>query len=197
MVSEECMCRAGVLANINPMLDATNLFNGTTKSRILQRNPAYAAGVLDEYYIPEGAILIINNSYGINALTIELALEARKRKIRTIGISSSAHFKNTPKGHTGRHPSNQNIFDVVDVPLDNHMPHGDAIIDIPGCEQPVGPVSTIASIFLLQNVLIRSVERITEKGGNPDVWRSYNIPGGDAYDEHLFKKYGCRVKYLL
>jgi len=197
MIAEECMCRAGVLANINPMLDATNLFNGTVKSRLLQRNPAYAAGVLDQYYIPEGAILIINNSYGINALTIELGLEAKKRNIKTIGISSKDHFNNTPKNHAGRHPSNKNMFDVVDVCLDNHMPHGDATILIDGCEQPVGPVSTIACVFILQMALIRAVEITIERGGNPDIWRSINLPGGDEYDERLFRKYGCRVKYLL
>ena len=197
MVAEECMCRAGVLANIDPMIDATNLFNGTVKSRMLQRNPAYAAGVLDQYYIPSGAVLIINNSYGINALTIEIAMEAKRRGIITIGISSPDHFNNTPLNHAGRHPSNKTLFEVVDIPIDNHMPHGDATIEIEGCVQPVGPVSTIASVFALQSILIRAVEIAIEKGGDPDVWRSINLPGGDEYDAHLFEKYGCRIKYLL
>ena len=197
MTCEECMCRTGVLANINPMLDVTNLLNGTTKSRILQRNPSYAAGVLDSYYVPEGAVLIINNAYGINALTVGIALEAKKRGIKTIGISSPEHSAHTPKGHAGRHPSDANLCDIVDVSLDNHMPYGDAIIDIKGCDQPIGPVSTIASVFTLECVMVRAIELIVEKGGDPDVWRSYNVPGGDEYDKHLFEKYGCRVKYLL
>lgn len=197
MCTEECMCRTGVLANVNPMLDATNLLGGTTKSRILQRNPSYAAGVLDSYNIPKGSVLIINNAYGINALTIGIALEAKNRGIKTIAISSPAHFKNTPKGHAGRHPSDLNIDEVADILVDNHMPYGDAIIEVKGCEQPIGPVSTIASIYALELMFIRATEIVCEKGGNPDVWRSYNIPGGDEYDKHLFEKYGKRVKYLL
>lgn len=197
MIAEECMCRAGVLANIDPMIDVTNLFNGTVKSRMLQRNPAYASGVLDQYYIPEGSVLIINNAYGINALTIEIAEEAKRRGLRTIGIASSQHFNNTPLNHAGRHPSNKTLFDVVDIGVDNFMPHGDAIIEIPGVEQPVGPVSTILGVFVLQNMLIRAVEIAAEKGANPDIWRSINLPGGDAYDERLFREYGKRIKYLL
>lgn len=197
MMAEECMCRSGVLANLNPMLDATNLYNGTVKSRILQRNPAYAAGVLDQYYIPVGSILIIINAYGINALTIELAEEAKRRGIRTIGISSSDHFNNTPLNHPGRHPSNKTLFDVVDIALDSYMPHGDAVVEIENVEQRIGPVSTITSTFILQSLLMRSVELIAERHGTPDIWRSINLPGGDDYNVRLFKKYGNRVKYLL
>lgn len=196
MVAEECMCRAGVFANINPMLDATNLFNGTVKSRMLQRNPDYAAGVLDQYYIPEGSVLIIVNAYGINALTIGLALEGKKRGLKTIAISSPDHYNNTPADQPGRHPSKKNIGDVVDILLDNHMPHGDATIDV-GLDQKIAPVSTILSCFTLHMTLARAVEIVKEKGGTPDIWRSINLPGGDAYNVRLFSEYGKRIKYLL
>ena len=197
MIAEECMCRAGVLANIDPMIDVTNLFNGTVKSRLLQRNASYASGVLDQYYIPKGGVLIINNAYGINALTVELAIEAGQRGIHTIGISSPDHFNNTPKNQAGRHPSQKNINEVVEILLDNHMEHGDANVHIDKVDQNVGPVSTIAGVFTLQLLLIRAVEKIVGKGGTPDIWRSINLPGGDEDNVRLFKDYGNRVKYLL
>lgn len=197
MIAEECMCRAGVLANINPMIDATNLFNGTVKSRLLQRNPDYASGVLDQYNIPEGSVLIINNAYGINALTIGLAMEGKKRGLHTIAITSPDHYNHTPLDQPGRHPSKQNIGDVVEILLDNHMPHGDAVVEVEGVDQKIGPLSTILGVFTLQMTLTRAVEKIKEMGGTPDIWRSINLPGGDAYNVRLFSEYGKRIKYLL
>lgn len=197
MAAEECMCRAGVLANINPMIDATNLFNGTVKSRLLQRNPAYAAGVLDQYYIPEGSVLIIVNAYGINALTVELAMEAKRRNLVVVAISSLDHSSKALPNQPGRHPSKKTLYDVADIYINNHMPFGDATIEIEGVDQPLAPVSTIANSFVIQTLMLRAVEKTVEIGGTPDVWRSINLPGGDEYDERLFSEYGKRIKYLL
>lgn len=197
MMTEELFCRSGVLANVNPMVDAVNMIYGTVKTRLLQRHPTYAAGVLDQYNIPKGSILIINNSYGINGLTIEVALEAQRRGLRTIGISSKDHYNNSPVDQPGRHPSKKNINEVVDVCLDNFMPYGDATIKLEGCEPPIGPVSTIACSFVIQLLFARAVEIILERGGKPDIWLSINVPGGDKYSGKLFEKYGKRVKYLL
>jgi uncharacterized phosphosugar-binding protein len=75
MIGEESLCRTGMLVGLNPMLDATNLIFGTSKTRMLQRHPQYAASLLDEYYIERGNVLIIVNAYGINGV---LNREARR-----------------------------------------------------------------------------------------------------------------------
>ena len=54
-------------------IDATNLLHGTTKTRFLQRSGAYAAGLLEEYDIKAGDLLVVVNAYGINYLCVELA----------------------------------------------------------------------------------------------------------------------------
>lgn len=196
MIAEECMCRAGMLVNLNPMLGCTSLYNGGTLSRLLQRSASYAAGVLDQYYVQPGGVLIINNAYGINALTIELAIEAGRRGIKTIGLSSSDHFNNTPPDQIGRHESKKNLVEVVDILLDSHMPYGDAVVEMEGVDQKVGPVSTLCSIFTMQLLMVRAVEKLVELGVSPQIWRSINIPGGDEYNSDFTKNFGTRVRHL-
>ena len=118
-------------------------------------------------------------------------------EVVTIAITSPDHYNHTPLDQPGRHPSKQNIGDVVEILLDNHMPHGDAVVEVEGVDQKIGPLSTILGVFTLQMTLTRAVEKIKEMGGTPDIWRSINLPGGDAYNVRLFSEYGKRIKYLL
>ena len=78
MAAEEAFYRAGGLAAMNPLLDAgTNLIHGALRSTYVERTPGYAKAVLDAYGIASGDVLIIANAYGINAMTVDCALECK------------------------------------------------------------------------------------------------------------------------
>ena len=80
MAVEEVLWRAGGLAPVNGILDAgTNLIHGAKRSNIIERTPGYANGVLDAWGVGAGGVLVIVNAYGINAMTIDCALECKKR----------------------------------------------------------------------------------------------------------------------
>ena len=104
MATEECMCRAGMPVQLSPMLDATNLLHGTTKTRFLQRSGKYAAGLLEEYDIKSGDLLVVVNAYGINFLCVELALRARELGATVIGICSTEFGRRIPPDYPARHP---------------------------------------------------------------------------------------------
>lgn len=197
MATEECMCRAGMPVQLSPMIDATNLLHGTTKTRFLQRSGKYAQGLLEQYNIGKGDVLIVINAYGINFLSVELAIKAREIGATVIGICSTEFGRRIPADHPARHPGGKNLFEVCDIFIDSKMPFGDAIIDIEGADQKVGPTSTMCNIFTIDMLMMSAVEELIDMGVKPELWRSINLPGGDEYNKNYFRDYGQRIRYLL
>lgn len=194
--AEELFWRAGGLVPINAILDpGTSLIHGAIRSNIVERSSGYAKSVLDAYGIFDGVIVIVN-AYGINSMTIEVAMEARKRGVPTIGVTSRSFGDNVPENHPARHMSGQNLFEIVDVWVDCHMPYGDAIVDFPGLTQKVGPSSTMANCFTVNLLVVETVNCLLERGCTPPLWQSANLPGGDQANSAYQEAYKGRVKHL-
>ncbi len=199
MAVEEVLWRAGGLAPINAILDAgTNVIHGAKRSNIIERCPGYGIRVMDAYGINKpGEVLIIVNAYGINSMTIDVATEARKRGLKTIGITSDSFARIVPAGAPSRHPSGMNLFENVDVYINNHLPEGDAAVAIEGMDQRMGPMSTFCNCFAINCLMLKTAEKLLEKGITPPVWMSANMPGGDEANKALEEKYFLRVKHLM
>jgi uncharacterized phosphosugar-binding protein len=199
MAVEEVLWRAGGLAPINAILDpGTNLIHGAKRSNFIERTPGYALKVLDAYRVGRkpGEVMIIVNAYGVNAMCIDTVLEAKKRKMTTIGITSRSFADVLPKDHPSRHPSGKNLYQEVDYFLNCHLPYGDAVVEIKGCLQKTGPTSTFCNVFTINLLMIETVKRLMEMGVQPPLWMSANLPGGDAANRSLEEKYIPRIKHL-
>jgi uncharacterized phosphosugar-binding protein len=197
LAAEEVLWRAGGLAAVNPMLDAgTNLIHGAKRSNIVERTPGYAKAVLDTYEVNAGDVLVIANAYGINAMTIDCALECKKRGVTSIGITSTAFAQFVPRNSPIRHPSGKNLFELVDVFVDCHMPLGDSVVELEGISQKMGPTSTFVNAFTINLLMLRTAERLLEMGVEPPIWTSGNLPNGDELNKKYEKLYFPRVKHL-
>ncbi len=198
MAVEEVLWRAGGLAPIDAILDAgTNVIHGAKRSNIIERCPGYGIRVMDAYGLNRaGEVLVIVNAYGINAMTIDVALEAKRRGLKTIGITSDSFARIVPPGSPARHPSGKNLFEQVDVYVNNHLPEGDAVVPLAGVEQPMGPVSTFCNCFAINCLMLKAAEKLVEIGVAPPIWTSANMPGGDEANKALEEKYFARVKHL-
>ena len=84
----------------------------------VERTPGYGRIVIENQNLQAGDLLILVNAYGINAALIDAAITARERSVTLIGISSHSHAENTAPSHPARHPTKQNLHDLVDVDLD-------------------------------------------------------------------------------
>lgn len=192
----EMFYRAGGLVPVNAILDPGTLLSmGARRSTIIERTPGYGRAVLEAFGVDDG-VLIIVNAYGINAMCIDVALEARRRGVPTIGITSRAFAEKVPPDHPARHPSKKNLLEVVDVHVDCHMPFGDAVVSIEGLQQKVAPVSTLVNCFTLNLLVIRTVEKLLAQGIIPPVWVSANVPGGDEANKNYIEKYKGRIRLL-
>jgi uncharacterized phosphosugar-binding protein len=192
MASEELFYRAGGLVAVNPVLEeGVGLRRGGVRSTYIERTPGYADAVLANQDLQPGDVLIIVNAYGINACTIDAARYAHARGVIVVAATSVAFQKALPQGHPSRHPDGADLADEADVVIDTKIPMGDALMEIPGVTQPVGPSSTFTNAAALNLLVLESVRQLAERGVDPPIWRSANSPGGDeANVAHLARFMG-------
>lgn len=197
LAAQEVFFRAGGLMHISAILDeGTLLSNGALRSMAIERTPGYGKVVIANQRLVADDLLILVNAYGINAALIDAALEARQRGAFLIGVSSRQHAENTSTDHPARHPTKQNLHDVVDIAIDCKVPIGDAVVSVPGMAENIAAISTFANAFTLNCLVIRTVAKLVERGIIPPVWRSGNAPGGDEANGRFIADFQGRVKAL-
>lgn len=195
--AQEVFFRAGGLMHVSAILDeGTLISNGALRSMAIERTPGYGKVVIEDQDLKEGDLLILVNAYGINSALIDSALEAKRRGVFLIGVSSRAHAEGTAPDHPARHPTRQNILDLVDIAIDCKVPIGDAVVQIPGFDESVGAISTFANGFAMNCLAMRTIAKLVERGITPPVWRSANAPGGDAANARFIDKFRNRVRGL-
>jgi uncharacterized phosphosugar-binding protein len=189
LIGLDCFYRAGGLVNVSAMLDTDlMLHNGAAKSSKMEKMSGIAESVFERYCLTKNDILITVSTSGKNAVPCEMAMTATKNGIPNISVVSSAYFDDktdTPK-----------LFECSDMYIDNCVPHGDAVMDITGTDVKMGSVSTVASSFILQSVILNAAEMAAKKGIELPIYKSGNIEGGSEFNKALIKKYLPRIKHL-
>lgn len=194
---EEFFCRAGGLACVNPLFEASlMLSSGGMKSTMIERVPGVGDKIVRLHALDERDVLIITSIYGMNAATIDAALEAKRRGAQVIAITSRDHASRTPADFVARHPSRQNLFEIADITIDNHVPHGDTLVTCDGLGQTVGASSTILVSACVQWLVLETVQACAALGIMAPIWQSANTPGGDEQNAGYIEKYGTRVRAL-
>ena len=193
----EMFFRAGGLANINPLMEtALSVFNQALKYLELERTVNFGASIIKYYDIQEGDVVLFFHNIGINPATIDAAMEVKKRSGKIIAVASSYWQDEMPADHFIRHPSGKNLFDFADVCIDDYNPVGDAIVNVPGLDTPIAPVSNVVDFTIAHLLEIETVRQCIEMGVTPPVWSSANTPGGDEKNAAYLKKYKPQIKSL-
>lgn len=181
--------RAGGLCNVSPMLDTDlMLHNGAAKSSKMEKMSGIAEPVFQRYCLTEKDCLFVISTSGKNAVPVEMAQIAVVNGVKTVSVVSSAYFadkKDAPM-----------LYECCDLYIDNCVPHGDAVMDIDGCDTAMGSLSTVASAFIMQSVLLQAAELAMKKGKKPPIYRSGNVDGGAAFNKTLIQQFIPRIKHL-
>lgn len=197
LAAQEIFFRAGGLMHVSAILDGgTLLSNGALRSMAIERLPGYGKIVINDYGLKEGDLLIIANAYGINAATIDAALEAKRLGVKTISVSSIKHAEETPKEHIARHPSKENLHELTDIAIDSKINVGDAVIEIQNIEQKVGAMSTFTNAFILNSLVVETIELLVKEGVKPPIWMSGNATGGDEWNNQFMHRFKDKIKML-
>ena len=197
LVMGEMFFRAGGFANINPIMETgLSVFNQALKYLELERIENYGSAIMRYYDLRKDDVLIIFHNIGINAATIDAAMEAKKAGAKIIAVSSSYWQNEMPPDHFIRHSNGKNLFDYADVAIDDYNPVGDAAVLVPGCETSIAPISNVVDFTIAHWLEIECVRICVERGIEPPLWSSANVPGGDEKNAAKLKKYRPLVKNL-
>ena len=194
MLVEELVYRTGGLMLVNPVYPhGMNLFvRPLTATSRLERVPGLGAELLAASAAGPDDVLILISTSGRNPVPIDMAMAAAARNIRTIGITSLAYTDRVES----RHSSGRKLRDVCEVVIDNGAPYGDAAVAVPGFPQPVGPLSSLTGIAIVNALAAQVVADLVARGVEPPVFMSANLDGGDEYNARLLAANRHRIHYL-
>lgn len=192
MIQEELFYRAGGLGAVCPVFESsTMLHEGAAKSSRIERMSGYAQLLIEQYDLGAADCFLAVSSSGINPFIIEMAELAKEKGAKVIGISSF-YYKEKPS----RHRDGLHLPDVCDVCINNHVPVGDASVEVCKDGTKAGPVSSIASLAISDAVVLAACQHLRERDIEPEVFRSGNCAGGDEYNERLIQRFRRRVRSL-
>jgi len=197
MMVFEMFFRAGGMACINPILghDISPMCQALKYIEV-ERSTGYGACLIRYYDLREGDLLLIFHNIGMNPTTIDAAIEAKRRGVKIIAISSNEWRRKLPKNHHIRHPNKKHLFEYADLCIDDENPFGDADFFVDDFNVPVAPTSTIVDSFIAHRLVMEAVREMKRLGLEPPIYRSANLPGGDEFNAKLLKRYFNRVKGL-
>jgi uncharacterized phosphosugar-binding protein len=158
--------------------------------RLLERTPGAANAILGRMEPKKGETLWLASNSGINAAVVDLALEARRRGLRTAAFTSLAHSEAV----SSRHPSGKRLFEVCDDVIDIGGVRGDAAIPLTE-SVAAGPLSTLSTVLLGHSILVSAMAQL-ERSGHPCVYTSVNTPEGETRNKKL-EEVAARHDYLL
>jgi len=194
LAAQDLVYRAGGLAVMNllsvPGLVGVDVRPATLGSA-LERVDGLATVVLDNSPLRAGDTLIIVSLSGRNPLPVEMALHARARGVRVIGVTSVAYATET----ASRHSSGTFLKDHCDVVLDSKVAVGDAELSLDTVAAPFAPASTVVTSALLQAVMATAAASLADRGVEPPLLRSGNVDGGHAWNARVMDEYRDRIFY--
>ena len=176
--------RAGGLACVSPILDEDlMLHDGAAKSSRMEKMPGIAAEAFRRHNVTTNDLLVVISASGKNAAPVEMCECAKAAGVKLITISSSAYIEHGAK-----------LLALGDIAIDCKVPYGDAVVDVGAAK--MGGLSTYASLFILNSILIDGAKKALARGTVPPIYISGNVEGGTAKNVALEQQYFGRVKRL-
>lgn len=191
MLAEELFYRAGGLVTIDPILRPFLMqHEGAISSTKYERLAGIAKIVYDGLDIMENDPFIVVSNSGINAVPIEFAQIAKANNHKVIVITSV----DSSKKLKSRTTDNKHLYECGDIVIDNHVPHGDGIVETKYGN--IGAVSSIVSSYIAQSLVLEIVNLFVENNIIPPIYMSANLEGGDEHNKKIYEEYKQRVKSL-
>jgi uncharacterized phosphosugar-binding protein len=185
---EEMFPRYGSYPGFHPMAELSMTFhtqiagsNGQRQAMFIERVEGLGEVILANFQLEPTDVMIVFSASGTSAVPIEIAMGAQARGLHVIAVTALAHSKAT----TPLHSSGTRLFDHADVVIDLCTPVGDAAVALEGAEDPVGPMSTLASVAVVNEIKVQTAQRLAERGELPPILTSAAL-AGEARSTELF-----------
>jgi len=182
---EEMFPRYASFPGFNPIVELSTTFhtqivgsNGQRQAMFIERVSGLAEAVLENFSFGERDVYMGFSVSGSSAVPVEMLMGAKARGLRTIAVTSAS-----ANGAMGRQ---------ADLVIDLKVPRGDALIKLEGAESPVGPVSTLLYVAVVNEIKVQTAAILLAEGKLPPVLTGASIVGERrsrelftaAYEEH-------------
>jgi uncharacterized phosphosugar-binding protein len=172
MAVEEMFPRYGSFPGFHPIVELSMTFhnpvvgaNGQRQAMFLENVQGFGPVLWRNFVTsPDDCLLAISTS-GCNAVTVDVAIEARRLGMFVVALTSLPHASVS----TSKHESGRKLAEVADLVLDQHAPPGDSAVWIEGLESPVSPVSSVSGCVLINLLKAETARLLTEAGAPPSV----------------------------
>lgn len=185
---EEMYPRIGGFVGFHPMIELpltffTNIVGGMNVHEFvfLERVEGYGNEIMKGYTFDKKDCMWIFSHTGINAVNIDIALEAKKLGMNVIVFGSAAEAE----GKQTRHSSGKTIFQLADIIVDTCVPIQDASVKLKNHFDKIGPVSTMAFVTAVWMTITTVAEILADRGVKLYIHPSHNVPGDTTARERL------------
>jgi uncharacterized phosphosugar-binding protein len=202
MAVEEVFPRYGSFPGFHPIVELSMTYhnpvvgaNGQRQAMFLENVQGFGPVLWRNFATsPDDCLLAISTS-GCNAVTIDVALEAKRLGMFVAALTSLPHAR----ASTSRHASGRKLFEVAEVVLDQQAPAGDSAVWVPGLDTPVSPVSSVSGCVVVNLLKAETARLLTESGAPPLVLTAACHVGAEraaGLFEETYDDYRTRVGVL-
>jgi uncharacterized phosphosugar-binding protein len=172
MAVEEVFPRYGSFPGFHPIVELSMTYhnpvvgaNGQRQAMFLENVQGFGAVLWRNFVTsPEDCLLAVSTS-GCNAVTVDVALGAKRLGMFVVALTSMAHAAVS----TSKHETGKKLHEVADLVLDQQAPAGDSAVWVEGLETPVAPVSSVTGCVVVNLVKAEVARLLTEAGRPPMV----------------------------
>jgi uncharacterized phosphosugar-binding protein len=151
----------------------------------LERHEGYVSVVLESYQLePRDSILIFSHG-GLNAAPVEMALEAKKKGLTVVSVSSHQNHRQAQATHS----SGKKLADASDIAIDNCVPPEDALVSVEGMREKFAAGSTVAAISIAMALVAETGVRLVKSGARPPTFVSPNVGLPADHNQQVFQEY--------
>jgi uncharacterized phosphosugar-binding protein len=196
---EEMYPRIGGFVGFHPIVELpltffTNIVGqmGVDQFIFLERVEGYGREIMKGHNFDKADTMWLFSHTGVNAVNIDIALDAKEKGMKVIVYGSAAQAK----GKTTQHSCGKTLFELADLVVDTCAPADDASVPLKGHVDKVGPVSTMAFVTAVWMTVTTVAEILAERGVKLYIHPSHNLPGDSGSKARLadaLKEYKRRI----
>jgi len=185
---EEMYPRIGGFVGFHPIVELpltffTNIVRqmGVDQFIFLERVEGYGREIMKGHNFDKEDTMWLFSHTGVNAVNIDIALDAREKGMKVIVFGSAAEAKDK----TTKHSCGKTLFELADLVVDTCAPGEDASVPLKNHVDKVGPVSTMAFITAVWMTVTTVAEILADRGVKLHIHPSHNVPGDSTSKQRL------------
>ena len=156
----------------------------------IERDPEAGHALLACHMVYPQDVFIIASNSGVNPAIVDVAEQVKAHGHTLIAVTSMDHSTRM----TSRAASGKKLYELADVVIDNCGPYGDALLDMPNGKGKACSISSLTGALIGQMLTAETIRILFERGKEPPVLISANVPGGLDNNEALQRKYAGRIE---